>query len=626
MKGAQNSKRVEVTTVVSPSLSFQINHHKTFPRPALVPCCPNTPVEDPLPSRDYPNNNNLTTHMMDTIGNVVPEEIQRNLPLVHRVLLSEDLENLTISGHPPLLETPPYEAFAASLERNIGSANDDDSAPANVNMNINALVKGAFRDQMVENIVNQDDGTPAAELLCELHTFIRKLVPSRPDLHGRLDDQAVRQASHRLTQLVPHVIHAATALQALESPARSETTAAFVRLFTEQTAHLTATRSAHVIRSDDITTSKTHSFQTEPAVVKLLVGGLLYLLFKAELCQDDKDNYYLTALWAPALQTIGPRLERLAFAKQYGPLDSPTTAPATRHWIEGLVRQVHQQPTSTHLTMEALTTRHHARHHRWNLIRQGWVEDVLFRPADAASLSLPEILAADAGRLQGIRHLTRMAAAGSALALLACQAAEAPADVLALVDDDDPKVNGDDDSLLVLNRRRKVLVQVMADHFKSPVNYEKDIANAVLEIARIWKPNLDPRTTEGLMHRTKKVLEAQDPVIQLLDSRMKECFRELVVHSASSSAEATVPSHMQAGSLPKRPAAHPGTHDKQVFLAKANALFKAKGLAFYASDLSQAARLASRVIDLVLKVYGEEMLDRMVVEACQKITDQATGS
>ena len=502
----------------------------------------------------------------------VPFEIQNNLALVHRILLTDpaDFASLTISGHPPILETPPYDAFASSLSQN---QNDRDVSTA---MNINATVKGAFRDKLCESIAGKHEWSEAVDLLCELHLFIRNLVPTRKDLHDYLSDNEARKA-HNLPALRTVVVKAATALQALESPARADTTGAWVRQFLQMDC------SSNEFSSDSI---------------KMLVNGLLYLLFKTELCETDKQNYFMAAVWAPVLQREGVKLERMAFENEYGSMKKSSTAPATRDWINSLVEKLTKAEISALLVSKGL---------RWNLARTGWIEEILFRSADSSALRIPEILARDAGRLQGLRHITRMAAAGSALALLACQAVEQPIEVF-------EEFEAENDESSILNRRRKVLLQVMAEHFKSPLNYEQDIGNAVIAIAKIWKPDLCMQAKESLLHRTQNVLKAEDPVIQLLDGRMKDCFRELIVQAPS---ETAFPTHMQSGAL-ARNATHSVPNDKDSFIQKGAALFKKKGLAFYASDLSNAAHVASRVIDLAWKLYGDKMIDAMILDACQK--------
>jgi hypothetical protein len=507
--------------------------------------------------------------MMSEGVQVIPDEIIGNTPLVHRILLMdpEDFPSLTTSGHPPMFETPPYDAFASSLKRSEGERDSSYGA------NVNALVKGAFRDKVCESIATNHDWSGAVDLLVELHNFIRKLVPSRTDLHGYLDDGET-QKTQTIGPLKALILKAAGALQSLESPARTESTAAWIQKFS-------------CINHEEA------AFQASR--INSVVNSLLYLLFKAELCETDKQNYFLSTVWAPILHTSGPRLERLDFEKEYGPLSSPTTAPATREWIESIVKKQSDAEISGLLA---------SKWSRWNLIRAGWIEEILFRASDSSSLRLPEILSRDAGRLQGLRHVTRLAAAGSALALLACQAAGQSSEVL----------NETHDESALLKTRRQVLVQTMSEHYKSPQEYEHDIANSVADIARIWKPNLDVKTIEGLLHRTRNVLKTEDPVIKLLDSRMKECFRELV---AQISPESVVPFHMYTGAATNSQA-HTPPDDKIQFSEKAQALFISRGLTFYASDLSNAARTASRVIGLALRLYGEDLIDQMILDACRK--------
>jgi hypothetical protein len=507
---------------------------------------------------------------------VIPNEIIGNTPLVHRILLMDpsDFPSLTTSGHPPMFETPPYEAFASSLERS------NEERESSYGANINALVKGAFRDRVCESIATNHDWSGAVDLLIELHNFIRKLVPSRTDLHGYLDDGET-QKTEKIGHLKALVLKAAGALQSLESPARTESTAAWIQKFSS-------------INHEE------GEFQAN--MIKSVVNSQLYLLFKAELCETDKQNYFLATIWAPILHTEGPRLERLDFEKEYGPLSAPATAPATREWIESIVRKQSDSEISGLLA---------SKESRWNLIRVGWIEEILFRASDTSSLRLPEILSRDAGRLQGLRHVTRLAAAGSALALLACQAAGQSAEGL----------NESNDESALLKTRRQVLVQTMSENYKAPQEYEHDISNAVAEIARIWKPNLDVKTIEGLLHRTRNILKTEDPVIQLLDGRMKESFRELVTQIPSESA---LPFQMYTGASANSQARnHPD--DKVQFSEKARALFISRGLTFYASDLSSAARTASRVIDLALRLYGADLIDQMILDACQKDHRVAEG-
>ena len=54
----------------------------------------------------------------------------------------------------------------------------------------------------------------------------------------------------------------------------------------------------------------------------------------------------------------------------------------------------------------------------------------------------------------------------------------------------------------------------------------------------------------------------------------------------------------------------------RAFLAAAKSAFCQRGLSFYASDLANVSYLAKKVADLAWKVYGEPLLDKMIIDAC----------
>jgi hypothetical protein len=114
-------------------------------------------------------------------------------------------------------------------------------------------------------------------------------------------------------------------------------------------------------------------------------------------------------------------------------------------------------------------------------------------------------------------------------------------------------------------------------------------------------------------------LRGEDPVLKLLNGRMKECFGQLVVklrpETAASSAN-VVPAALKSG----RPMVVDGTaapveQRSDPFLKEAHQLFCSRGLAFYASDLAQAAKQAAQVIELAWKLYGDVFLDRIILDA-----------
>jgi len=74
---------------------------------------------------------------------------------------------------------------------------------------------------------------------------------------------------------------------------------------------------------------------------------------------------------------------------------------------------------------------------------------------------------------------------------------------------------------------------------------------------------------------------------------------------------------MQSGAV-VRNATRAVPTDANAFVQKGISMFKKRGLAFYASDLSNAAHYASRIIDLALRLYGDALIDGMILDACGK--------
>jgi hypothetical protein len=499
--------------------------------------------------------------------------------LVHRVLLTDpvDFSSLTMSGHPRMTTTPTYTEFCDSLKESRTSSSS--SHP----VNMQTLVRGAARDVLCQRVQASQSLELAKEALLEVHNKVRQLIPSRKDLHSFLKDEDVRQAEN-LSQLQSATLVVAQALLQLESPARSASTLKFIQ--SQSASKPTPTSS-----SDEL----------NPESISGLITPLFYLLWKVELCAADMQDFYLANVWAPQIHKNGTRLEHEHFQAQYGKFDS-TTAPNTRLWIQSLLdRQQQQQEVGS----------------QRDLLAKGWIEDIMFRSPELPLLALPEILALDAENLADIRQVTRLAMAGSALALHACTTAGQSTDAL------NQQVR--DRSL---EAQRVALVQAMNEqHRRSPADYERVVGDAVVALALQWNSDMDDAAVSSLRNRVTVTLRGEDPVLKLLNGRMKDCFRQLVVKlgpasAASGSAAAStnanvVPAALKSGRsmVVDGGGAAPVERPSDPFLKEANQLFCSRGLAFYASDLAQAAKQAAQVIDLAWNLYGEVFLDRIMLEA-----------
>jgi hypothetical protein len=71
---------------------------------------------------------------------------------------------------------------------------------------------------------------------------------------------------------------------------------------------------------------------------------------------------------------------------------------------------------------------------------------------------------------------------------------------------------------------------------------------------------------------------------------------------------------MQSGRATQQDSSRPGT---KAFHAAAMKAFCKRGLSFYASDLARVSHLAKKVADLAWTVYGDCLLNKMILDACR---------
>jgi hypothetical protein len=504
--------------------------------------------------------------------------------LVHRVLLTDpaDFSSLTMSGHPRMTTTQTYTEFSDSLEGSRTSSSSSRSGGSHP-INMQTLVRGAARDVLCQKVQTSQSLEPAKEVLLELHNKVRQLIPSRKDLHSLLKDEGVQQAEN-VSQLQSATLVIAQALLQLESPARSASTQEF-------------------IQSHSKAMPASSNGEMNPESISSLITPLFYLMWKVELCAADMQDFYLANVWAPQIHQNGMSLTHEYFQAQYGKFADSTTAPKTRQWIQSLLDKQQQQVGDT-----SIATSRQSRAWRQDVLAKGWIEDIMFRSPELPALALPEILALDADNLANIRQVTRLAMAGSALALHACTTAGQSTDAL--------NQQVQDRSLEV---QRVALVQAMNEQQRrSPADYERVVGDAVVALALQWNSDMDDAAVLSLRNRVTVTLRGEDPVLKLLNGRMKECFAQLVVKLREPTAASAnvVPAALKSG----RPmvvdgSAAPVERPSDPFLKDAKQLFCSRGLAFYASDLAQAAKEAAQVSDLAWKLYGEVFLDRIILEA-----------
>jgi hypothetical protein len=462
--------------------------------------------------------------------------------LVHRILLMDpsDFDSLQPKG-----PTVAFEEFQRTLLHG--------SDPA-------SAMKRAYHDHVKEKVLATKDLKSLYQLLLELHSSIRLLVPNRPDLHSILQDD--RELPDTYAEMLPWIVQAAQALAQLESDARSETTQAWIRV--------------------RLTESQQYS-QGENSL-SFLICSLFYLIHKAELCAQDKQDFYLSQVVAPRLYHSGEgkSIEQQALHERFG-----ISPPITKSWIPSILPENPQE-------REALRTSPNVRR---DLIQMGWINTILFQTQQRQTV-IPEIFLLDVPALQSIRKTTKTAAAGCALGWHACRAAKCQTE--AVLQDESQGVS------LVLE------LQAMQNRTHASVEaYEQSVEDAVVSLAQGWNDSdspLDPAVIETLRGQTRSVLRGQDPVLKLLDDRMRQVFADLTVEEE---APVSIPVSMKSGR------ASSTQQDDSPLVLVARQRFRERGLAFYAKDLAQAAERAIKVAQLAYSLYAEDFLDEMIVDALQ---------
>ena len=469
-----------------------------------------------------------------------------DISLIHRVLLTapNEYDTLTMSGR-PRVETLAFAAFVDQM---------------NSSKTIQGTLERAYRDSLVDRVYQQQTMAAIMPLLLQLYDNIKQLVPNRKDWQALLPDP-VHSCCTNPEEMKPDILIAAHALQQLESPDRGETTMEWISGFSD------------------------HQNNNLLQQLQYATNSLFYLLYKTELCQQDKADFYLQHVHAN-LMTID--MERKWFQTTIG-----TQMPLTRRWIQSLV------PTFNY----DISTQQPHTFMTW--IQTSWIDTILFR-GEPTSLDLPEIWTLDVANIHSIRETTKQAAIGSALGLLCCQVAGG--DTMTMTSDFDV------DPYSHISLRRGDLNQTLNHrNFSTQEEFETKVADDVVNLARALTPTLllSTEAMELLRHRTKQVLSAQDPVLFVLEKRMKQLFRTMVTWDQG----VELKSGIQTSTTSRN------HRIDSSFIKVAKSQCRELGLGYSAMELAKAVDLARRVVILSWKVHGVG-LEEMILH---EYTNQSSG-
>jgi hypothetical protein len=298
-----------------------------------------------------------------------------NEQLVHEILLADDGDlREQLFKEPTSSIVDCVDTFMDKFKKGIF----DDSTTSDVGTFAFTMEK-AFFDQIRDAWLQNEDMSGVKEVLLEILSKMRKLVPSRKDLHTHFSSSHVDNCLTTVDVLSLLLRLAKVLGDLLESPFRAKST-----------LHWCQTAAIFQERQIDI------PFEFND-IKSYIVASLAFVVKKLDLCHADVINFRLGKL-TPVIKTNGISYERSRFYKKYG--TSTTYLAATKAWMERLKPELIE--CSLGLPV---------------VLKKGFVDELLFV---RERISMPEILCLDAARISSIRERSQRIVLTSSLLLLMC--------------------------------------------------------------------------------------------------------------------------------------------------------------------------------------------------------------
>ena len=384
--------------------------------------------------------------------------------------------------------------------------------------------------------------------------------------------------------------------------------------------------------SDHLQNNNDCQQRNEKETLVLLLNAIIYLWYKTELCQADKEDYYTAHVWAPRIHREGPAFVKDMYQKKFGAFSDPKSSPATRQWIQSLVKnQAPSGPANPQAQDEEGNNSNNNNNNnnttkdennlfvmleefpeeRMRLIRSSWIDDILFRSAASNTqqdFQLPEVFLEDKEALQTLREVSRLAVAGSALVLHASSTA---------------RVTSSHTAGAKNNNSMKTLVSAMRNRSLTQETFEKQVCDAVIDLAHEWNPELcdskdsgENSAIESLETRTLAVLRGEDPVLQLLNNRVRVAIRDILTQRLHQKEAVAAPLNMRsviAGPFKTESRDSTAVNDTTV-----EKLLCQRGLGAFSTELALVAKQAGKIVDLVIGLYWDDLLDELILDSCRQ--------
>lgn len=544
----------------------------------------NTPAASPRLEVESSSNHEQNNHQLDPQLSALPAELVSNVQLVHRILLtdSQDFDKLSWDGSDARTVDVTVEEFMQSFHRQSSAS---ESADVTSVMQASICIAKSMKAAFFNNIaIEMERGNfdLIKDLITELHEKMRVMLPNRQDLHSHVDDVQVANVSS-IADIIQLLIRCGSLLSSyLESPARTSSTRELVQCL-EKFNRCEASEVSYGIESTNL----------------FVVACAGFLLHKAEMTQMDISNYKLASV-APILHHVGHDYERRQFQSTFGDFEDASietlqsNLPATWDWIKDIKSTDDGVDASTLTSFEQM-----------DLVKsRGFVDGVLF---NKNPLALPEIFTLDAGSIGHIRSEARCCVIASALVLHACKTSKTPTSILTY--DYIPEE---------VSIAKDVLSSALRKSHGSQDALKICVVHAMNDLAEaLVNRKLDEPELESMRNHAVAVLQGSDPVLKLLDKRVRSFFSfacKWVPNSSISSMQH--PTEMKTGQPLIGEEAGiknngiPST--KHEFTVAAQKEATRLGFAFFKSDLVDAGDASRRMVGLACSIYGRDVLCRFL--------------
>lgn len=550
--------------------------------------------------------------------------------LIHRIMMtpSSHFSSLTVDGLPR--QETLY--FYSILQQGFLDSESHPNSNASV-LDVAYTLKKAFHDLLLSQInveatekteqEEQDSPSeqqeqeavetgvysPLLPLILELYENLKALIPNRKDLHDsfQITTTEIQNSLHSYKETIALLRNIAEKTIHLESQDRALSTQNWLDSFSNMDLNLNCNEKMTLAIYNPTTDE---SEEITLMQKKWVVASVHFLSEKIAQTHKDIADFQLSHMLAPQIHSMGKQLLLLDFNARFHCSESGVP-PYTITWLQEII-----DSCGNEIMEWDEKERQNA------IVQKGWVDNILFRPELVSKSTsengddkdndvslptpfyMPEVFYLNESSIKGIRLTTQISVVGSSLALHASSTAGPGTGAKLKQDPLEP----------IVDDCRMNLIHTMGNKMVgSQEEYENAVTEAVVDLTTALNSSIlenEEALADLKIILGKKVsatMRGTDPVIKLLDNRMRNIFREMIVTDPR-----TVAQKQQAPTSMKSGVMNPGTSNKQedsnsyrvVFKEICKNEFVKGGFSFYAEELAEAVLMAHEIMQLTLDVHG----------------------